>query len=89
MIQDPGFESGIGPWSTFGGTLATSSLQAHTGSFSALMTNRTATFMGPVQDVTASVTPGDDLFGTCVGAARVGGPAAGGLHREGHVRGHR
>jgi Carbohydrate binding domain len=56
LIENPGFEFGIGPWTTFIDgtilpTLDVTSTHAHSGGFSGWVTNRTQTFQGTVQDI--------------------------------------
>jgi endo-1,4-beta-xylanase len=56
-LPDGTFESGIGSWFSWDGTLATSTARAHGGSQSAALTNRTGN--GPIARSLASlVTPG-------------------------------
>lgn len=56
-LSDGTFESGIGSWFTWGGSLATTSARAHGGSQSAALTNRTGN--GPIaRSLTTLVTPG-------------------------------
>jgi len=59
LIQNWSFECGVAPWYAWdGGALAVASGIAHTGAASGLTSGRTATDLGPVQDVTAVVVPG-------------------------------
>jgi GH35 family endo-1,4-beta-xylanase len=60
LIANGDFESGTtSGWFGFGSpTVSATTAQAHAGHWSALATNRTATFMGPGTDITALVTPG-------------------------------
>jgi endo-1,4-beta-xylanase len=56
-LPDGTFESGLGSWFTWSGSLATTSARAHGGSQSAALTNRTSN--GPIaRSLTALVTPG-------------------------------
>ncbi len=48
LVQNSGFESGASGWFGFGGpTVSASNAQAHSGSFSGLVSGRTATWQGP------------------------------------------
>ena len=63
LIQNPGFENGIPPWTTFSDgnlqpVLTTSSTYAHSGSFSGWVSKRTQSFEGPVQNIHQSVVQG-------------------------------
>ena len=58
LIANPGFESGIAGWSTWGASISATTAQAHTGARSALVTSRTGTWQGAVYDLTSSVAMG-------------------------------
>jgi hypothetical protein len=59
LLQNWSFECGVAPWYAWdGGALSVASGIAHTGAGSGLTSGRTATDLGPVQDVTAVVVPG-------------------------------
>ncbi|HEX3757352.1 MAG TPA: carbohydrate binding domain-containing protein, partial [Kofleriaceae bacterium] len=60
LIANPDFESGtISPWFGFGSpTVTATTAQAHGGHWSAIATNRTATFMGPGYDIHSIASPG-------------------------------
>ena len=60
LIANADFESGsTSGWFGFGSpTLTATMALAHAGHWSALATNRTATFMGPAYDLRATATPG-------------------------------
>jgi hypothetical protein len=63
ILVNPGFESGVSPWTTFsnGGqaaTLTTTTAFAHSGSQSGMVSARTASFEGVVQDIRASAIQG-------------------------------
>jgi hypothetical protein len=59
VIENWSFECGMAPWYAWdGGALTVASGIAHTGAASGLTSGRTATDLGPVQDVTAVVVPG-------------------------------
>jgi hypothetical protein len=56
-LSDGTFESGVGSWFSWDGTLATTNARAHGGSQSAALTNRTGN--GPIaRSLTSLVTPG-------------------------------
>jgi endo-1,4-beta-xylanase len=56
-LPDGTFESGLGGWFSWDGTLAASTARAHGGSRSAVLTNRTGN--GPIaRSLTSLVTPG-------------------------------
>jgi hypothetical protein len=58
LISNPDFELGIAPWSAaFGGTLSLSVEQAHSGTHSGKVTNRTQSYQGAHYDLTNVVTP--------------------------------
>jgi GH35 family endo-1,4-beta-xylanase len=58
LVANGDFEAGVSGWSTWGATLSASSLQAHGGLSSALVTDRTATYLGPVYWIGTLMTPG-------------------------------
>ncbi|HEU4578289.1 MAG TPA: carbohydrate binding domain-containing protein [Polyangiaceae bacterium] len=59
LISNPDFELGVAPWSAaFGGTLGLSVEQAHSGTHSGRVTNRTQAYQGAHYDLTNVVTPG-------------------------------
>lgn len=59
LISNPDFELGVAPWSAaFGGTLSVSVEQAHSGTHSGKVTNRTQSYQGAHYDLTNVVTPG-------------------------------
>lgn len=57
LIANPGFETGLTGWSSWGGALQLSS-DAHTGTQSARLTSRTGTWQGPVYNLLSAVQPG-------------------------------
>ena len=57
-LTNAGFESGSSGWTTWGGTLATTSSPVRTGAASGRVTNRTASWHGPVQSLIGKVTGG-------------------------------
>ena len=60
VVANPGFETGTTDgWVAWGGaTIATTAAQVHTGAYSAIVSNRNATWEGPVYTLTPAVTPG-------------------------------
>jgi Carbohydrate binding domain len=79
IIQNPGFELGITPWGTFTdgnnvAILSVSSLYAHSGSFSGLVTSRTKSFQGTAQEIVQAVIQGHTY---AVSAWAMIGPADG------------
>jgi GH35 family endo-1,4-beta-xylanase len=58
LVGNSNFESGVSGWSTWGATISASTLQAHGGTTSALVTNRTATYLGPVYWMGTLMSPG-------------------------------
>jgi hypothetical protein len=59
LIANSGFEAGVDGWTAWGGAMiAASSLQAHTGAASALVTNRTGSWQGAVTTLTGLMLPG-------------------------------
>jgi hypothetical protein len=78
LIQNPGFELGISPWSTFtDGTnmasIAVSSMHAHSGIYSGWVSNRTRIFQGTAQDIRLAAEQGHTY--TASAWAMVGIPA--------------
>jgi len=58
LLQNPGFESGTGGWSSWGAvTFSSSTAQFHAGSRSALVQNRTATWNGISQSLLGVLQP--------------------------------
>jgi hypothetical protein len=57
-LLNPGFESGTSGWTTWSGSLSTIPSPVRTGAASGRVTNRTAAWQGPVQDLVAKVTAG-------------------------------
>lgn len=57
LAQNPGFESGTTGWFGFGATLTSSTAQPRTGSRSAFVQNRTATWNGVAQSFLTSMQP--------------------------------
>jgi endo-1,4-beta-xylanase len=58
LLQNPGFESGTGGWSGWGGvSFSSSTAQPRTGSRSALVTNRTDAWNGVVQSLLGVLQP--------------------------------
>ena len=59
LVSNADFELGVAPWSAaFGGTLSLSVEQAHSGTHSGKLTNRTQSYQGAHYDLTSVVTPG-------------------------------
>lgn len=59
LISNPDFELGVAPWSAvFGGALSVTVEQAHSGTHSGKVANRTQTYQGAHYDLTNVVTPG-------------------------------
>jgi hypothetical protein len=63
LIQNPGFELGIIPWTTFSDgslspTLAASTAHYHTGSYSGFVGARTQAYEGTVQEIGQSIVQG-------------------------------
>jgi hypothetical protein len=82
LIQNPSFELGIFPWTTFSDgalspTLAVSTANAHSGSFSGFVGARTQAYEGTVQEVGQSIVLGHTY--TVTAWALVAVPADGGL----------
>jgi len=72
-VANSSFESGTDGWTSWGGALAASTLQAHTGLRSVRVSDRTGSYLGPVIDVKNVVRPGGfDVSGY----ARVAGSAS-------------
>jgi hypothetical protein len=57
-LLNPGFESGTSGWTTWSGSLSTIPSPVRTGAASGRVTNRTASWQGPVQDLLGKVTAG-------------------------------
>jgi hypothetical protein len=69
LIQNPGFEFGISPWSTFtDGTniasITVSSVHAHSGTYSGWVSNRTRNFQGTAQDIRLAAVQGHTYTGS-------------------------
>ena len=73
VVVNGDFESGISGWIAWAGTIAPSSV-AHGGTGSVQVSNRSATWQGPVYDLLSSVTPGASY--EVAGYARVSGAAS-------------
>lgn len=58
LVSNSGFETGIQGWSSWGGLLSASSAQAHSGSNSILLSNRSGTWQGPLYDLLNQVVAG-------------------------------
>jgi GH35 family endo-1,4-beta-xylanase len=59
LVANPGFETGdTSGWVTWGATILATTAAAHGGTTSAIVSDRTATWQGPVVPLTAAVTPG-------------------------------
>lgn len=58
LVANPGFESGLDGWTSWGGTLAVSAAAAHQGAQGAVLTGRSADWQGPVYALTALVQTG-------------------------------
>lgn len=59
LIQNPGFETGLEPWSIQGAiSITQSSEEAHSGNFSLLVSNRTELWHGPLQSLLNVLEPG-------------------------------
>ena len=59
LVTNPGFETGdTSGWVTWGATMLATTSAAHGGTTSAIVSNRTATWQGPVLPLTPAVTPG-------------------------------
>jgi len=82
IIQNGGFECGRAPWYSWSGIINTTTALAHTGTTCVVVTDRTqttpagATYLGPVQDISAVMVPGHD-YGA-IAWATVGMPSDGG-----------
>jgi hypothetical protein len=82
LIQNPGFELGILPWTTFSDgsrspTLAVSMANAHSGAFSGFVGARTQPYEGTVQEIGQSIIQGHTY--TATAWALIAVPADGGL----------
>ncbi len=51
LLRNPGFEWGTAGWTCWGGTLTAVRGSAHSGSYCALMSNRTGKWQGPLQSI--------------------------------------
>lgn len=73
LISNADFESGINGWTAWGGVLSATTEQAHSGSQSALLSERTGTWQGPVYNLLPTVAAGDEVsvsaWGRIAGAA--------------------
>ncbi len=59
LVSNPDFELGFSPWTAaFGGTMAATIDQAHTGAQSGRVTGRTQTYQGAHYNLTSAITPG-------------------------------
>jgi len=59
LVSNGGFEEGVDGWQAWGdSTITTSTARAHTGDRSALLTNRTADWQGPVYDLLPVIVAG-------------------------------
>ena len=58
VIQYSDFENGLDSWSAWGGDLQVTSAQAYQGTQSALLSNRTGTWQGPLIDLLSRVQAG-------------------------------
>jgi endo-1,4-beta-xylanase len=74
LVTNPGFETGTNGWYTWSGTLSATTAQAHSGTQSGVVTDRTATWNGPVYSLLSAVTPGATYAATAW--ARVDGAAS-------------
>lgn len=76
-ISNPGMETGdTTGWAVNGaGTIAVSTAQKHSGTYSLLHTGRTSTWNGPLQNLTAKVQKGNTY--TCSGWVRLDNTASG------------
>ena len=68
VVTNPGFESGAAPWVARGAASLLVSAQAHTGTGSAWVTNRTAGWNGVAQSLLGQLRPGGSYF--CAAWAR-------------------
>jgi len=84
LIANPDFESGTtSGWFGFGSpTVTATTAQAHGGHWSAIATNRTATFMGPGYDLLSVASPGDY---TATAWVRLDGAAASQVFMTGKI----
>ncbi|WP_312029646.1 carbohydrate-binding protein [Paenibacillus sedimenti] len=76
LITNPGLETGnTTGWAVNGaGSLAVSTTQKHSGAYSLLSTGRTATWNGPIQNITSKVQSGNTY--TCSGWVRLDNAAS-------------
>jgi endo-1,4-beta-xylanase len=77
LITNPGLEAGnTTGWAVNGaGSVAVSTTQKHSGAYSLLSTGRTATWNGPIQNITSKVKSGNTY--TCSGWVRLDNAASG------------
>ena len=77
LITNPGLETGnTTGWAVNGaGSIAVSTTQKHSGAYSLLSTGRTATWNGPIQNITSKVQSGNTY--TCSGWVRLDNAASG------------
>jgi endo-1,4-beta-xylanase len=59
LVANSTFEAGVAGWSTWGAAISASTLQAHGGTTSALVTSRTGSWQGPVYWMGALMSPGE------------------------------
>ena len=64
LVDNPSFETNVDGWVAWGATIAVDPGVAHAGTQSAIVTNRTATFQGPVYTLTNDVQTGDNYTAT-------------------------
>jgi len=74
VVTNGDFEGGVAGWTGFGGSTVAPSAVAHTGSGSAIVTNRTATFNGPLYDLLPVTTAGASYLAS--GFIRISGAAS-------------
>ncbi|UUZ82336.1 endo-1,4-beta-xylanase [Paenibacillus sp. P26] len=76
LITNPGLETGnTAGWAVNGaGSIAVSTTQKHSGAYSLLSTGRTATWNGPIQNITSKVQSGKTY--TCSGWVRLDNAAS-------------
>ncbi len=75
LIASADFENGVGDWTAWGGaSLVSSTTHAHTGMRSAVLTNRSGSWQGPVLNILNKVVPGATYDIT--GWGRIAGAAA-------------
>lgn len=74
LIQNAGFEEGTTHWKDTKGTLSVTSAFAHSGKASALMSERSAPFAGPIQQLPMDSMPAGALLGCSAWVRVVNGP---------------